>query len=445
VRVEQSRQELDRLVGDVEAWVAERAHADRHKRHSSQLECLRLIIETALGAVRSSLDAVSTREPSGEVYEQCREVDRRALILRRLWQFFASRWDQRDDPKLGPVLAAADEVVWSCWAGPFRVLSRAPTPAPLPYIEPLFSPHAVPRLRPPQEIKVSDDLLGALLAKLPIPLIGIPPICVQRPWWLVMIAHETGHHIAYDLLDEPTTKRIRAVVTDAAQTHGEEADTAWAQWTHELFADAFAVACVGEAQLWAVEELELASDEQMAADAGRHPPALARRSLNRAVLAALTGERGKAREYTPPPGRLRRFLEETGPVAHALVEAPLDEPERRSLRVLCDWRDVHFASSGEVPDWTQELLSPRELAPSTHLAAARLAAASSVAAWRSVSSEPDAALRECRRESLRQRTINLISNCREAGTRRAGASLPDDVMSLAEELARTLIDTPLEA
>ncbi len=444
MRAEQSRQELDLLAQEMDTWVSKRVHADRHKRHVSQLQSLRLVLETASSAIRSKLDATPTSGPVGEVYERCGEVDRRALIVRRFWQFFATKWDQHDDPELGAVLDAAGEVVWSCWAGPFRALQRASEPAPLPYVEPEPSPHATLRLRPPRELKTPDDLLSALLAKLPMPLIGIPPICVRRPWWLITIAHETGHHIAHDLLDESTAKRIRALVCAAARMPGSETDTRWTNWTHELFADAFAVASVGKAQLWAIDELELAGDRQMLVDRGAHPPALMRRALNRAILATLVGNEEADAEDDPIPAQLRDSIETCGSVARALVEEPLGEKQHDTLRALCNWRGDRFQPTGEVAKWERELLGSGPLVAQSTLASARLATAGSVAAWRSVSAEPDAMLRDQHREILRQRTIDLLAACREPGTRSSTAP-SDDVVNLAVELARMLTDTQLEA
>ena len=449
VRIEQSEQELDRLIGEFGSWLTLRVHADRHCQYHTQLLSLKTVIERAAQAVCADLRALPQRASLGEVYEHCRTVDRRTLIVRRLWLFFRDKWDQRDDRVLGPVLAAADEIVWSCWAGPSRALGRECAPAPLPYVEPQFSAHASPRLLPPPEIRTADELLGALLARLPIPLTGLPPICIDRPWWLVVLAHETGHHIAYDLLDEPSEQRIRAVVLAAAGAHGgyEQSSLIRVGWTHELFADAFAVACVGDAHLWAIEELELASEERMAADAGSYPPALARGAFNRAALAALTDREERT---APRSARLAELIEAIRPLARVLLDAPLDADGRRSLRVLCDWRSERFASKGAVATWKDELLSAREIVPETTLTAARLAAAGSLAAWRSVAVESDAKSRELGRDRLRQRTLDLVAECREEGTRGAADITPadrvsSDVTVLADELASVLVNATLES
>src|SRR5208283_1301941 len=69
-----------------------------------------------------------------------------------------------------------DEVVWSCWATPFAVAGDAVAAAPLPYLEPFYTPRAIPRTRPPQDFKRADELLRSALATLPVPLVGLPPV-----------------------------------------------------------------------------------------------------------------------------------------------------------------------------------------------------------------------------------------------------------------------------
>ena len=70
----------------------------------------------------------------------------------------------------------------------------------LPYIEPEYSPMAIPRDDPPPDLAPeADSVLAAFLGKLPVPLISLPPLCVTDPWWLILVAHEVGHHLQFDL------------------------------------------------------------------------------------------------------------------------------------------------------------------------------------------------------------------------------------------------------
>jgi hypothetical protein len=443
VRVEQCRQELERLANDVDRWISERTYADAHGRHSSQLASLSETLACALKAIWARLDAVPERTSVGETYEYCRDLETRALVVQRLWQFFASKWDQREDAGLRSLLAAADEVVWSCWAGPFRVLGRAPGPAPIPYIEPHFSAHATPRARPPVEFRVADGLLDSMIAKLPIPLIGLPPICASRPWWLVMIAHETGHHVAYDLLGEPLIPKVRTLLVEAAERR-REANPEWPVWAEELFADAFAVACVGDAHLWAIEELELGDEQRMLADAGSYPPALARHAFNREMLVTLGGwDKPRQRPSSASP-HLQHLFQSAGPVMRALVQTPLSDDESSSLRSLCDWRPERFTESGAKAGFSRDLLAARPSIAREDLAAARMVVAGSVAAWLSISREPEPARREELRGRLCTRTIDLITRCREPGVRHVSEPATN-AGALAEELSKMLIDAPLEA
>jgi hypothetical protein len=297
---------------------------------------------------------------------------------------------------------------------------------------------------PPQQIRTADELLGALLAMLPIPLTGLPSICVQRPWWLVVLAHEVGHHVAYDLLDEPREERIRSIVLGAADagSSGSNSRLVRPSWVHELFADVFGVVCVGEAHVWAINELELASEETMARDADPYPPALARKEFNRQALEVLTGEDSgeESQGVSPQLGQTLRT------VARALLETPLDGDRRQTLSMLCGWGSDLFAPAGPVSSWKDELLGPGDVVPEPTLTAARLAAAGSVAAWQLVAGDHDSESRHARHERLRQRTLELVANCREEGRRDATKLAPalDAHAEAADKLARMLIETRVE-
>src|SRR6185369_12537433 len=111
----------------------------------------------------------------GEVYDDCRAVEAVLTVVRRTFEWYRERYDQRVDDRLGPVLLAADEVVRSCWAGSFAVLGRAAPTGPLTYIDPRFNAFALtrdgvpPELRLPTRADLVDDSVRALLRELPVP------------------------------------------------------------------------------------------------------------------------------------------------------------------------------------------------------------------------------------------------------------------------------------
>src|SRR4029077_9858861 len=102
---------------------------------------LRKAVVEPLGELRKIADGLSLVHDTGKVFAACRTSDTRGELVRRVFTYYQEKFDQRRDQTRGPMLRAADEVVWSCWAEPFRnAIYRDPAitmrPAPLPYIEP---------------------------------------------------------------------------------------------------------------------------------------------------------------------------------------------------------------------------------------------------------------------------------------------------------------------
>jgi len=253
-RREQTASELGRLEREVAAWVDHRRVEDEQQQYWTQLGAVETLVSGAATALATGIDDLDLSLPREQLYGECRLYDLRVVWLRRVWEFFSEKFDQRDDPALGPVLRAADEVVWSCFREVFRRAERdfptAPGPAPLPFVDARYSPEAFPADLVPGDLKSDVDLgfLADHLRRLPIPVVRVQPACVTSPWWLVFLAHEVGHHVQYGLLDgmqlvERFRSRIEQAVLDA---RGDEADAArWGRWSRELFADAFSVVAVG--------------------------------------------------------------------------------------------------------------------------------------------------------------------------------------------------------
>jgi hypothetical protein len=223
VRREQTLLELERLEAAMIRWLSLRRAQDYDGnvyvgRHETQLQAIEQVLTGGADALRRSLDHLDTTRATGEIYEECRACDEAIVWLERLWTYFREKFDQRNDvpadnqPGLANrtsyLLHGADEVVWSCYREVFiRAVVRDPTlaiqrPSPLSFIKPHYSPAAVltdeplpPVLRLSAEVKFLDEYLE----RLPVPVLQLPPWCLEQPWWLVLIGHETGHHIQHDL------------------------------------------------------------------------------------------------------------------------------------------------------------------------------------------------------------------------------------------------------
>lgn len=450
VRLEESRGELEHLQRELDAWLEHRRSRDRQGQYKTQLRHFESVLHAGLGRVREELDRIEDERDCGRVYERCRESDQRVAFLRRFWSWFRTKWDQRDDPAFEKVLRAAEEVVWSCYVEPFRRAGVDVGPAPLPYVDPHFSAHATTRRQVPASIKTIDDLFESMLGELPVPVVGIPPVCARRPWWLAVLAHEAGHQVEGDLGGRGIASEVQSVVQSAGDPGGT--DRAWTRWAPEIFADAFAAAAVGPAYDWVLSELEFATPTVMLTNSTPYPPRVVRRELVARILAALELDPGQAVPQfgSPAPAQLgsngaasdalRRQLASASAVAGALARDRLGSVD--PLPGLLDWDPAVFSRDGRIDRWRGRWLSDQRVAPETNVRSAREAIAGAVAAWCEVARIRSDALRRRATARLCDRVLEVLPECREEGTR-AAAPPPVSVDDLGERFAAELLQVEL--
>lgn len=443
-RRQESEFGLARLHDEVAEWLAHRRNADARSQYASQLRAIESFIEGALDGLQASLLGVDAGGPLVEVYSQCRAFDQRAAWLRRVWQFFREKFDQRDDPELGAVLAAADEVVWSCYR---QVVDRATLaglaldgPPPLPYIESYLSPEAFPAELVPAGLKTEVDLEFARehLNRLPIPVVRLQTTCVSAPWWLVYIGHEVGHHVQYGLLAEMgLVGGFRtAVETAVSQAGGSPEDTErWGRWSREVFADVCSVLFMGPWAVWAIAELELGRPEVMVRRRGTYPSPAVRlllltRVADRLGLDAQPGLRGLDLDalLAGDPAAAA----DAGFVA-AVVDTALAPPAQlpRTLAQLTGFGPAPFGPEGAVAQWRDILRAAGEPLAERSLVMPRVLTCASLAAWADVAPAPE------NREAFADRVVELIRHSGPEGTRAAAAEGPDS-RALGRELAGLL-------
>ena len=249
-RLEQTEREIDRLHQALNAWHEHRKSMDvspnglYRGQHESQLTAIVSEVDGCNEFLRKELSKIDKSAVTvAQLYEVCGRFDRQVIWTWRAWNFFREKFDQRDDPALKDVLSAADEVVWSCYRPFFKRSSIRMDPAPLPYIDPNYSPVAIRRGDSTHLEKEEESNQGPLkdyFSQLPIPLLRLPTSIVTSPWALVLVAHEIGHFI--QPVVEPDfgyQRRFRERIAESVKrAGGSEADQrAWAAWAPEIFAD----------------------------------------------------------------------------------------------------------------------------------------------------------------------------------------------------------------
>ena len=289
------------LREDVSGWLAKRRDDDRFSRFVRHLDVLDAVLSRMLDALGRELASLAGARPAEVVYERCRELDGSLLVVARTFGWYAEKYDQRLDDRWAGVLRAADEIVRSCWTEPFAALRMAPPTGPLPYLDARFDAMATPRVSVPPDLRApADALVAEYVRELPVPTIALPEVVRQEPWWLVLAAHETGHHVQRDLVPTLVADTRAAVAAAVGACAGAGLADDWAGWAVEAFADTYSVLMVGAGAVWAIEELQLAEPARLVtapAPGDRYPPP--------AVRLSLLGELCRAAGVRPdggPPG-----------------------------------------------------------------------------------------------------------------------------------------------
>lgn len=476
-RVNFTHDELARLRREIDEWLALRNSLDGYQQYSTQLAALELCLHQILKALDDALPSLPAAGTAQHVYQKCRDVEQKTVWARQVWRFYADKFDQRDHPDTQLAIKAADEAVWSCFAGVYKSLPAIKRPAaPLPHLEPLYSPYAQPRdmgtvLR---NRVVSAPFMREFLAQLPIPTLGLSEACGRAPWWLIYIGHEVGHHLQHDLLADLglVTKFSAYLLEQAHQAIAEGAAAPpgaadrWSAWGEEVFADAISVYSLGPRAAWAIAELIMGDDVAMlrlgdiGSDADRYPPAVVRLALMAQLPVAPPAQAALAlaevdlARLTQDSSLLDVFGKDLrAPVRDHLQLVPhlaaaiaaWDCGGLGPLRTLCRWQDGLFGPNGQVDLWRDRLRKSDPLALKPSLDAPRLILSGGLAAWAEISQLAHADQRAAQEEKLRERMCDAMINSREAGKRSAQVAPSNaDLEAHTATLAQRLLALPTE-
>ena len=440
VRRAQSQVAFAQVSSGVNAWLERRTELDTRRQHASQLEAIRSLLGAIESRLKQDLQNLTPQPDPGGLYEACALFERRVVWLERVSRFFESKFEQRAHGDLGKMLSAADEVVWSCYSQVFDkakalecVVERGP--APLPFVEPRYSPEAFPAELVPPDLKseVEIEVLRAHLNRMPVSVVRVPPICVAAPWWLVTLGHETGHHVQFDLVPgRGLVTEYRAAIEAAvrARTGSDKEAERWGRWASEIFADVFSVFCMGSWAVWAMTELELKPSENMGDPREHYPPPATRLTLLALVADAIGGSSAGTHA-------LRGLL---APAPDAAVEAVLDVALGKlpavghSLGELCDFHRDDFEDL--VPGWCAKLHDRSDDIPLPDLKAARLTVSAALAAWERLASSHRGEMLEEARTDLARRTVAAVVGSAVEGER--GAEVVPAPDSMADDIVAAL-------
>ncbi len=465
----QALDEIRRLREELEEWYATRTSEDVHLdgsprgQYRSQLNAIHDEIAGAAKIILNDLENldVSPATGRGQVYDRCATAERQTVWLWRVWHYFRDKFDQRRDRRYHDALAAADEVVWSCFHPFFQnpETENIGEPAPLPYIEADHSPSALRRDQAERTLKRRgrEQTLVDKAFEAPIPLLKIPITALRSPWALVFIGHETGHFIQPLVAEEfayVATFR-QGIETAVGAAGGNAGDRqVWSRWADEIFADWYSILTMGQWAIWAMAQFLIGEAAFMRERQNRYPPPLVRLAL----MAALADHHG-----LPGTAILEsldlRSLENAGdsppavpdlgylPAVVPAVVRPLPSGIG-SLADFLSFRGKYYGDNGQVMQWSRHLREQGPAPPRNKLHSARVVAAGCARAWRQAffaradadraAGDVDPAAGDV--AALRQASFRAMSSAAMPGVRSAGppaaAPRPDAGRALAGLLSR---------
>ncbi len=443
-RLDEARADVAAVRTELDDWRAAWEASVGIRSHTAHLGLLAAVFDDLIGTVSSQIEAIAAGPlEDGAVYAALRDLDVPLLYVRRLWNWYSEKLDGRLAPNgtetlEQQVLLAADEVVWSVWSAVLQPITHPLPAAPLPYLAPLETPTATPPEQFPPDMRPSKDpRIEAIVNVLPIPVIGVPPAAVTRPWDLVILAHETGHQIMFAL---DAQGRLQQHVAAAFGDDGRAA--LWKPWVKECFADAVSVLAVGPSTTWSVAELEERPATGDLDHRRDYPPPIVRLALIDEV-SRLVGT-GRPKWLTDNASGLlaRAFGGETPDewmadverVADALLSCDLGAGV--TLRTIATSSTPGLVSGGTADGWSLDLLGAQPPSPDTRSDAARLCVAGAATAAARTGSAAD-------RGRLATNLRAVLPECRAPATRAVAATSTVDVvaevrLAFERELARVV-------
>jgi hypothetical protein len=429
VRIEQTERQLVFLRKAIADWLKARRADDRDEneqyigRHKTQLEAIESVLLGAVKAIADQIDDLKQRIEQTDVedaYARCRDYDETLVWVDRFWGYFRDKFDQRNDHRrFGRFLKAADEVVWSCY---HQVFSTTPkhAPAPLCFVEPEYSPAAILSDQLPNDLRLKADVayLDDFLASLPVPILRLPPWCVDSPWWLVYVGHEVGHHVQHNLeLSAHFEIGLRAAA--AANTTVQDEINAWGRWGEEIFADVFSIALMGPWALWAITEAEMSTPSDMLTPRLRYPESVVRIAIMKETADRLgvfdkASLRGLDLETI---SKNNNRAERDMAMVKTVVDFAVGELPRGlgTIQALAGFDRKVFQAGGAIENWAG-LLRGVEPPAEDDLSTGRNIVSGSLCAWATIS-KLNHDQREPERARLAENTINVLLKSGPKGTR----------------------------
>ena len=283
---------LRSLPDELQAWRELSELGQPFEKHHSQIRRLGLQMQALHQKVLSEFEQAVK---DNTLFTFADSLEKRALAVHTVWDFFRSKFALRAVEPLGTYLKMADAFARECYE-PVRQQfvqggaadRREP---PLVTFDNRLSPWALSRET--QYAPTSDPggiiattAFSEILSKLPIPLLGLPWHYITYLPHVVFLAHECGHAVEKDFgLAKDIDSALAESNIDPARL------PAWQAWRAEAFADVFACYAAGPAYAAALAEVLTRERSRVEGEVrprsqgwGPYPTATLRILLNAAAL-----------------------------------------------------------------------------------------------------------------------------------------------------------------
>jgi hypothetical protein len=247
---------LRSLPDELKAWRHLSELGQPFEKHHSQIRRLGLQIEGLHNKVVSNFDQAVTQRT---LLTFADALEKRALAVHTVWDFFRSKFALRAVEPLGSYLRMADAYARECYE-PVRQQFVTGGGAdrcepPLVTFDNHVSPWALSReatyapASDPGGIVATAEFTE-VVSMLPIPLLGLPWHYITYLPHVAFLAHECGHAVDKDFgLDKRSHPALARSEIDAERLPG------WQAWRREMFADVFACYAAGPSYAAALVEV----------------------------------------------------------------------------------------------------------------------------------------------------------------------------------------------
>ena len=276
-------QKVKALEDELDGWCEKSEKGEAFEKHNTQIRAVRAQMQGWNEQVRGKLDEYAAQQNADGFLSKCPNADRLILSQHRIWDYFRSKFIQREEPLFNPYLAAADEFAWACYH-PIQQLvypdlqNAARKEPPLVFFNGGASPFSLSRDRSFQPEMVAGETLNIdpanIVNKLPIPVVGVPWQQISHLPEALVIGHEVGHIVEDDFeLEEGLKTLLDAALEDA----DKERKSAWHSWLGEIFADLYGCLAAGPAFAGALIDFlakdsdRISTEEKTNANWGRYP------------------------------------------------------------------------------------------------------------------------------------------------------------------------------